>query len=267
MTTLPIALACSSSAPDAGAPTSPPAITRPRLVAHRGASLVAPENTLAAFRAAWALGVEAVELDVRVTRDGAVVVIHDDTTARVAGVDRAVADQTLAELRALDVGAWRGAAFAGERIPTLTEALAIVPAGATLFVELKTTAADAPTVAAVIRADPRGGQVALQAFDPDALAALAGALPGAPAYLTVGPPRADDDRVLPYPIEVLDAARSRGFAGLALDARAVTPELVVAARAAGVALDVWTVNDAAALRAWLRADVRFVETDRPELVE
>ncbi|MBK9032952.1 MAG: hypothetical protein IPL61_17045 [Myxococcales bacterium] len=107
----------------------------------------------------------------------------------------------------------------------------------------------------------------MQAFDPDALAALAGALPGVPAYWTVGPPRADDDRVLPYPIEVLDAARSRGFAGLALDARAVTPELVVAARAAGVALDVWTVNDAAALRAWLGADVRFVETDRPELVE
>ncbi len=250
--------------------TAEPALRRPRVVAHRGASWVAPENTLAAFRAAWQLGVEAVELDVRISRDGVVVVIHDDSTARVAGVDRAVADQTLPELRALDVGSWRGPAFAGERIPTLAEALATVPAGRTLFVELKTTAVDATAVADAVRAaNPagRGARVALQAFDPAALAALAAALPEAPAYWTVSAPRDADDQLAPYPTSVLDDARARGFAGLALDARAVTPELVAAARAAGIALDVWTVNDADALRAWLATDVRFVETDRPDLVE
>ena len=249
-------------------PAPPSPVTRPRIVAHRGASADAPENTLAAFRAAWALGVEAVELDVRVSRDGAVVVIHDATTARVAGVDRPVAAQTLAELRALDVGAWRGPAFAGERIPTLAEALALVPVGATLFVELKTTAADAPAIAAAIRAAAPlapGAQVAWQSFDADALAALAAALPGPPAYWTVGAPRDDADRVVAYPPAVIAAARDRGFAGLALDARAVTPGLLADARAAGVLIDVWTVNDADALTAWLATDARFVETDRPEL--
>src|SRR5688500_6878111 len=74
---------------------------RPRIVAHRGASFEAPENTISAFKRAWALGVEGVELDVRVTKDGEVVVFHDATTKRIGGVDRPVADQTLAELRTL----------------------------------------------------------------------------------------------------------------------------------------------------------------------
>lgn len=257
--------ACGAAPRDAEPPST---ATRPRVVAHRGASAEAPENTLAAFRAAWALGVEAVELDVRLSRDGAVVVIHDATTARVAGVDRPVAAQTLAELRALDVGAWHGPAFAGERVPTLAEALAIVPPGATLFVELKTTAADARAVTEAIRAAAPlapGAQVAWQSFDADALAALAAGLDGAPAYWTLGAPRDDADRIVPYAPAVIAAARARGFAGLALDARAVTPALLADARAAGVLIDVWTVNDADALTAWLATDVRFVETDRPAL--
>lgn len=229
----------------------------------------APENTLAAFHAAWQLGVEAVELDVRLTRDGVVVVIHDDSTRRVAGVDRAVADQTLAELAELDVGRWRGSAFAGERIPTLTEVLATVPAGGTVFVEIKTGADTAPAVAAVIRAAdprPRGGHVALQAFDPDALAALAGAVDWAPAYWTVGPPEVDGV-MMPYPLALIDDVRTRGFAGLALDHRAVGDDFIRAARAAGIALDVWTINDPGELSAWLARDVRFIETDQPAWVE
>jgi glycerophosphoryl diester phosphodiesterase len=245
------------------------AITRPRIVAHRGASREAPENTLAAFRAAWALGVESCELDVRVTRDGAVVVIHDATTRRIGGVDRAVADQTLAELRAMDAGAWRGPAFAGERFPTLAEALDTVPPGATMFVEIKTGAETAEAIAAAIRAnDParRGGHVAIQGFDPAALAALAAALGGGvPSYWDVDPPADDLGLVLPYPLEVIAAAKQHGFTGLALDARAVDDAFVAATRAAGLQLDVWTVNDAAELAAWAERDVRFIETDDPRL--
>src|SRR5690242_159422 len=110
-------LACSSSVPSPTPPPDPPngpvalPITRPRIVAHRGASAEAPENTMSAFRRAWELGVECVELDVHVTRDGETVVIHDDTTERTGGRDRAVAAQTLAELRELDVGGWKASRF------------------------------------------------------------------------------------------------------------------------------------------------------------
>ncbi len=234
---------------------TPPA-TRPRIVAHRGASYEAPENTLAAFRRAWELGVECVELDMHVTRDGAVVVIHDDTTRRIGGVDRAVSDQTLAELRALDMGQ-------GERIPTIAEALATIPEGRTMFVEIKTGPATAPAIARAIRAAPHRGHIALQGFDPEALAALAAELPEAPAFLDLAPP-VENDRPLTYPATALDVAVGR-FAGVALLHESVDAGLLAAARSAGLLVDVWTINDAGLLAAWLGEDVRWVETDRPEL--
>jgi len=264
MATLVLTLAAcrESHVPTKNQPAAPTAITRPRLVAHRGAQLEFPENTLGAFRRAWELGVECVELDMHVSKDDVVVIIHDKTTKRTAGMDRAVADQTLAELRALDAGR-------GEKIPTLAETLDSIPAGRTLFLELKSSSATIPSVTRTIAANdprPRGGKLALQAFDPDTLAALAKALPGVPAYWTVDPPVEDDKRVLPYPREVIAEAKARGFAGLALDYRAVTDDFLVAAREAELLVDVWTINDAAELTRWLAKDVRWVETDRPDLV-
>lgn len=264
------AIACGE--PRVTAPAGGSPVTRPRIVAHRGASHDAPENTMAAFRRAWELGVESVELDVHVTRDRQAVVIHDPTTKRVTGVDRPVADQTLAEIRALDAGSWKHAAFRGERIPTLAEVLDSVPAGRTLFLELKSDAATIPdVVAAVVAHDPRprGGHLALQAYDPDTLAALSKALPAVPAYWTVNPPveqtAAGEQYALPYPRALIRQATARGFTGLALLYSSVDPEFLDAARAAGLAIDVWTINDASVLVDWQTRNVRWIETDRPDL--
>lgn len=90
-------------------------------IAHRGASSYAPENTVAAFDLALQMGVRHIELDVHSTRDDHLVVIHDDTVDRTTNGSGSVADHTLATLRALDAGAWFGAGFAGQRIPTLGE--------------------------------------------------------------------------------------------------------------------------------------------------
>lgn len=259
------ALAACSPPPRAPAPAPAPPL-RPRIVAHRGASFEAPENTLAAFERAWALGVEAVELDVRLTRDGEVVVFHDETTERIGGVARPVAAQTLAELRALDVGAWKHARYAGARIPTLAEVLAITPPGRTVVVEIKSEPRTAPPIAAAIRAAlPADAAVALQGYDPTALAALSAALPGAAAYWTVDPPLDDRDQPLPYPPALIDEATARGFAGLALDYRGASDDLLARARDAGLLVDVWTLNEAPLLAAWAARDVRWIETDRPEL--
>src|SRR5580704_14008797 len=96
--------------------------TSPRnfcFVAHRGASFDAPENTLAAVNLAWRQRADAVEIDVHLSRDGQLVVIHDYNTRRTTGVNRLVARQTLAELRALDAGRWKGLEWLDETIPTL----------------------------------------------------------------------------------------------------------------------------------------------------
>lgn len=243
----------------------PPVLTG--VVAHRGASFAAPENTLVAFDRGWALGAESCELDVRLTADGEVVVIHDETTARTGGVDRPVAAQTLAELRALDVGAWKSPRQAGERIPTLAETLARVPRGRVLFVEVKSGLDTVPAIAAaIVVADPasRGASIALQAYDADVLAAMAARLPAAPAYWTVDAPPDGQGGVRPYGDDVIAAATARGFAGLAVDVRGADDRFVAAVAAAGLSLDVWTIDDAAGLAAW-RGRARWVETNRPEL--
>src|SRR6187455_95113 len=101
-------------------------MTTPSLmvIAHRGASSYAPENTLAAFDLALEMGVRHVELDVDFTSDGHIVVIHDDSVDRTTNGSGPVTSHTLATLRSLDAGAWCGAQFAGQRIPTLDEVLA-----------------------------------------------------------------------------------------------------------------------------------------------
>jgi glycerophosphoryl diester phosphodiesterase len=116
---------------------------RPFLViAHRGASSSAPENTRAAFDRALALGARHLELDVHTTADGHVVVIHDAAVDRTTDGTGAVASHTLARLRSLDAGSWFGPAFAGERIPTLEETLARYAGRAHLHVEIKGHALD-----------------------------------------------------------------------------------------------------------------------------
>src|SRR5688572_9852909 len=107
------------------------------IIAHRGASFDAPENTLAAVHLAWKQNADAVEVDVQFSKDGHIVVIHDDNTGKTAGVRRKVSAQALAELKSLDVGAWKHMKWAGERIPTLAEVFAVIPTGKRLFVEFK----------------------------------------------------------------------------------------------------------------------------------
>ncbi|MGB7326874.1 MAG: glycerophosphodiester phosphodiesterase [Rubripirellula sp.] len=114
-------------------------VSAQKIVAHRGASHDAPENTLAAFRLAWEQGADGVEGDYYLTDDDQIVCIHDKDTKRTAGQKRIVESSTLQELRSLEYGAWKDAAFAGEPIPTLDEVIATVPDGKTMVIELKST--------------------------------------------------------------------------------------------------------------------------------
>jgi glycerophosphoryl diester phosphodiesterase len=114
--------------------------TTPLIIAHRGASGYAPENTLAAIRKAIELGCRMIELDVRLSADELPVVIHDGTLARTAGDPRRVNQLTFKQLRQLDVGSWFAPECAGERIPTLAEALSAIPDTMTVNIELKPNA-------------------------------------------------------------------------------------------------------------------------------
>jgi glycerophosphoryl diester phosphodiesterase len=108
------------------------------IIAHRGASHEAPENTVAAFELGWSEGASACELDLHLTADNRIVAIHDKTTKRTTDVDRVVADSTLLELQKLDAGSWKSPTYVGERIPTLAAALHTLPADqGRFFLEIK----------------------------------------------------------------------------------------------------------------------------------
>lgn len=111
---------------------------RPIVVAHRGSSGSAPENTLAAFAAAIAEGADMIELDVRMTRDFFLVVLHDQDIKRTTNGEGKVWEYSLQELRAFDAGLWYGPKFKGERIPTLRQVMELLPANVGLNIEVKT---------------------------------------------------------------------------------------------------------------------------------
>ena len=108
-----------------------------RLVAHRGESYDAPENTLASVNLAWKRNADAVEIDVHLSKDNRVVVIHDPNTKRTGGRNKKVVLQTLEELKELDVGLWKNKQYKNERIPTLQEVLQTIPHEKSLVIEIK----------------------------------------------------------------------------------------------------------------------------------
>jgi len=107
------------------------------IVAHRGASGVAPENTLASFKLAWQQNTDAIEGDFRLTKDGVIVCIHDEDTERVGDKKLIVVESTLEELKTIDVGRYRDVYFSGEFIPTLDEVITTVPDGKKILIEIK----------------------------------------------------------------------------------------------------------------------------------
>jgi glycerophosphoryl diester phosphodiesterase len=236
------------------------------IIAHRGASIDAPENTLAAVALAWAQGADAVEVDVHLTRDGRLAVIHDPDTRRTGGVDRKVAELTMSELQQLDVGRWKSPRFTGEPVPTLESVLATVPAGKRLFVELKGGPELVPALVRVVDGshDERGlrpEQMAVISFDLETVAAAKRALPRCEACWIAD---AGEEAPCPSLAEIAAKARARGLDGI--DVAAAWPlerGLVQQICGGGFKLYVWTVDDAASGRRFAASGVDGLTTNRP----
>ena len=230
-----------------------------QIIAHRGASGQAPENTLAAFRLAWVQGADGIEMDVHLSADGQVMVHHDEDTARCSDGQYVIADTQSAQLRQLDVGAWKSPQFAGERMPLLSEVLAEVPAGKRVLVEIKVGAEMAPALEQALHATPAGVEVALISFYPEALLACKARLPEIPTYWVV------EGVGQPYRVslEIIALAQQYGFTGLDPDWAAVDPDWVAAARAAGLRLLCWTVNAPAAALGMRALGLDGITTDYP----
>lgn len=234
------------------------------IVAHRGFSERAPENTVAAFRLAWESGTDACELDLYLTADQQIVALHDADTKRTTGVSKLVKESSLADLRPLDAGSWKAPTYKGEPIPTLAESLATLPEGKQrFFLEIKHDATIVPVLAKQLEAwKSRAAQLCIIAFDRKVAQESKKAIPWMPVYRLSSEVTKDKK---PVNLDTLiQDTLDDGLDGLDLGRKwNWSPELVQKVRAAGLKLFVWTVNDPAEARRLASLGIDGITTDNP----
>ena len=230
-----------------------------RIVGHRGNSSVAPQNTLAAFEAAWRAGADCIEMDVQLTADGRVVVIHDDTVDATTDGTGAVSGFTLDAIRGLDAGRWFSPAFAGQRVPTFDEVVAFLRRREIdLLLELKDawSTDDVALCTEPLLAAGLGSRVVVQSFEVSTVAALRDAAPELRRGLLLEavPDDLDD---LADELDVLTVNPD----GALLVAH---PTFVARRHAAGQEVAVWTLDEPWEWQTAERLGVDAVITDCPD---
>ncbi|MGC2231832.1 MAG: glycerophosphodiester phosphodiesterase family protein [Candidatus Acidiferrum sp.] len=227
------------------------------IIGHRGASGHAPENTLAAFKKAVALGATFIETDLQLSRDARFVAIHDDSVDRTTNGQGKVHDQTLAALRRLDAGSWFGSEFAGERIPTLEEILEFSKKNDVVFyLELKPSGSWGGEHA-LIGALRESGEVARSvviSFDPAILANLRKIEPTLMTGVLYDGQLADP----------LKEAVDVGARQVVVRGDLVTPLMIEQARKRDLQVVCWTVNHPAHIRLLMAAGVDGIMSDYPD---
>ena len=227
------------------------------VIAHRGASGHAPENTLAAFRRAVALGATFIETDLQLSRDARFVAIHDDTVNRTTNGQGKVHDLSLAELRRLDAGSWFGSEYAGERIPTLEEILEFSKKqDAVFYLELKPGGSWGGEHALIgaLRESGEIPRAVVISFDAGILENLRRIEPTMMTGLLY-------DGQVERPVE---KAVEVGARQLAVRGDLVTPVLLTEARKKDLQVVCWTINHPAHMRLLMEAGVDGIMSDYPD---
>jgi glycerophosphoryl diester phosphodiesterase len=221
--------------------------------AHRGYSRKAPENTLSAIRAAVDAGAEWAEIDVQQTRDGEVILLHDNDLKRMTGDPRRPAQVTLKELKKLEARGKFGKEFAGERIPTLREAIALARGRIKLNIELKFPKKDhrlAKAVADLLREEEFEGECFVASLDHPGVVLAREHNPKLRTAAIISVALADISRL---DVDILS-----------VNAKLVDDRLLRTAKRLGKEVHVWTVNDSRAMRRWIEHGVDNIITDDPE---
>jgi glycerophosphoryl diester phosphodiesterase len=226
------------------------------VTAHRGASSVAPENTLSAMIAAVEAGADFAELDVRLTRDGQVVLLHDRTLDRTTNGTGDVWDFTLEELRSLEAGSWFSEEYDGEPIPTLREVIRYARGRLSLNIEIKVSREE-PTIAAavadILRSEGCGGSCLITSFSREIVEEVKRIAPEIQTGFIFGSD---------YPADVFDG----DWEILSVNIEAVDSAFVASAREAGKSVHVWTVDDRDEIIRLIGLGVNGIISNRPALV-
>lgn len=235
----------------------------PLIVAHRGASRDAPENTIPAFQLAWEQGADAIEGDFHLSKDGEIVCFHDADTKRVAGTQLVVRQSTLAELKQQDVGATHGVAFNGTRIPTIAEVFATIPQGKKIFIEVKCGAEIIPTLLNEI--DQSGltqEQIVVISFNKQVIQQLKIKAPQYKASWLCSFKKQETGEITPALATVLKTLKQIQADGLSSNT-ALPASVIEAVSQQGYEWHVWTINDLNTARRMQALGVLSITTDVP----
>lgn len=236
-----------------------------KIIAHRGASFTAPENTLASFRLGLEQGADGIELDVRLTADGQVIALHDSDTGRTADINCVVCDTSYDIICTLDAGSWKCDEFKCERIPLLSEVFQILPVDREIYIEIKCgDEIIAPLSELLSHFTGLTESVVLFGFDYDTMVRVRHTMP---SYRTMW--IGEFGYNIPISADMYDTAermiKEGGFSGFSTkaDRKHVA---VMRERLKGMMLNVWTVDDADEAAYYKSINVTSVTTNRPDLI-
>ena len=225
-------------------------------IGHRGTAALAPENTKAGFVKALKLGLDMVELDIQLTKDGEIVVIHDYDLERIAGVEDRVADLTLAQLRKIDIGSHFAAEFSKERIMTLEEVISLVKNDLQLNIELKMIEQKSElliiNLKQLLKEEDFVEEVVISSFNH--------------CYLReFGPEFRTAILINSYPVNPVAMIESANADGIHPNYKLLRAKLIEEVHQAGYFVNTWTVNDEDEIKRLEELGVDGIVTDNPEI--
>ncbi len=236
------------------------------IIAHRGASYDAPENTLESFRLGIQQNADALECDIHVTAENEVVVIHDKTTTRTTGLNKRVDQLTVNEIKQLDAGRWKGNEYKNVRIPTLKEVFSILPKDKKIFVEIKSGKSAIGPINLLLKENIiTHSQINIMEFDLDTLIRLRKMFTDIEIlWLYEFPDVKKSDDIRKQLESIIHVARKYMFDGISLqNIQELDADFIQACKVNNLRCYCWTVNDAERAKYLMKSGISGITTDRP----
>ena len=225
------------------------------IIAHRGASFIAPENTVASVNLGWTLGADAAEIDVHLSKDNRVMVIHDGSTGRVSDVNHGIKTTNSSVLRNLDVGIWKDTRYKGEKIPFVEEIIETIPEGKVLIIEIKVGIEILPALKLAVEKSGKIQQVMFISFGWRTILETKQLFPDNRCYWLV---QTKDD-LYTY----ISQCKENGIDGVCMQAKIVNDEVMNKVSQHGLDAVAWTVNELPEAQRIIDHGITNIMTDHP----
>lgn len=228
------------------------------IIAHRGSSFTAPENTVAAAKLAWEQNADAVELDIQLSKDNRIVVMHDSNTKRTTGQTYQIQETRSEVLRTLDAGSWKNEQYKGEKIPFLEEMIETVPVNKKMVIEIKCAIEVLPVLQQIVASCGKKDQLVFIAFDWETILATKQLFSSNACYWLSSSAAEVSAK--------LNEAAQRGLDGINLNNKIINQETVKKAKELGLEVLSWTIDEPEEAKRLIQMGVTGITTNRPDLI-